>query len=44
MLDDDLQGEFGPDRITFVEWPGELDGIAVRLEHDGEDRRRITVG
>jgi tRNA threonylcarbamoyladenosine biosynthesis protein TsaE len=40
-----------PDTISFVEWPdaahGELDPdrvvLRVRLEHLGEDRRRITA-
>lgn len=43
VLDDDLQGEFGPDRITFVEWPGDLPGSrTVTLEHAGEEQRRIS--
>lgn len=34
---------FGPDTITFVEWPGELEGTRrVTLEHAGGDRRSIT--
>lgn len=49
LLDDYL----APDRVAFVEWPGEgtgaalLDGVRVvarvRLEHGGGDRRTITV-
>jgi len=45
LLDDYLT----PDRVAFVEWPGDgepaLERVAarVRLEHLGEDRRRITV-
>jgi tRNA threonylcarbamoyladenosine biosynthesis protein TsaE len=45
LLDDYLT----PERIAFVEWPeragGEPLGAAtrVRLEHLGEDRRRITI-
>jgi tRNA threonylcarbamoyladenosine biosynthesis protein TsaE len=45
LLDDYLTAE----RVAFVEWPAlaepELRRVAarVRLEHDGEDRRRITI-
>jgi tRNA threonylcarbamoyladenosine biosynthesis protein TsaE len=48
LLDDYLR----PDTIAFVEWPGsEADALAqlariaarVRLEHDGADRRRVTI-
>ena len=45
LLDDYLTDE----RVGFVEWPAvaepELRGVAarVRLEHVGEDRRRITI-
>ena len=45
LLDDYLTGE----RVAFVEWPAiaepELRRVAarVRLEHSGEDRRRITI-
>ena len=45
LLDDYLT----PERIGFVEWPAvaepELRRVAarVRLEHAGEDRRRITI-
>jgi tRNA threonylcarbamoyladenosine biosynthesis protein TsaE len=45
LLDDYLTG----DRVAFVEWPAaaepELRRVAarVRLEHAGEDRRRITI-
>jgi tRNA threonylcarbamoyladenosine biosynthesis protein TsaE len=45
LLDDYLT----PDRVGFVEWPGEgepaLECVAarVRLEHLGGDRRRITL-
>ena len=46
-----LEGEVGPDRVTFVEWPeahGEtLDGVAVaavvRLAHAGGDRRTVSI-
>lgn len=34
---------FGPDTITFVEWPGGLAGThRVTLTHAGGDRREIT--
>ena len=45
LLDDYLT----PDRIAFVEWPGEaagsIENVAVRvtIEHGGGDRRTITV-
>ena len=45
LLDDYLTD----DRVAFVEWPAvaepELRRVAarVRLEHVGEDRRRITI-
>jgi tRNA threonylcarbamoyladenosine biosynthesis protein TsaE len=45
LLDDYLTG----DRVAFIEWPAaaepELRRVAarVRLEHAGEDRRRITI-
>ena len=45
LLDDYLT----PDRIAFLEWPDvaepDLDRVAarVRLEHLGQDRRRITI-
>ena len=45
LLDDYLT----PDRVAFLEWPEAaepaLDRVAarVRLEHLGEDRRRITI-
>ena len=48
LLDDYL----GPDTIAFVEWPRDetarLSRLArpvarVSLEHDGEDRRRVTI-
>jgi tRNA threonylcarbamoyladenosine biosynthesis protein TsaE len=54
-LDDEdpglLDPYFGPDLVTFVEWPeraGEAVGgrepaRRVRLEHAGNDRRRIEV-
>jgi tRNA threonylcarbamoyladenosine biosynthesis protein TsaE len=48
-----LDGYFGPDTVTFVEWPeraraGELPGgrpvvARVALEHAGGDRRRLEV-
>jgi tRNA threonylcarbamoyladenosine biosynthesis protein TsaE len=47
-----LADYLGPDTIAFVEWPGsETDALAqlarvaarVRLEHDGGDRRRVTI-
>lgn len=42
-LDDDLQGEFGPDRITFVEWPGDVPGSrAITFEHVDAEHRTIT--
>ncbi len=46
-----LEDEFGPDRVAFVEWP-EADGTPlsgarvvarVRLEHDGPERRIVTI-
>jgi tRNA threonylcarbamoyladenosine biosynthesis protein TsaE len=54
--DDDLllADELGPDRIAFVEWPemgeavlgaaSDRIRVRVRLEHDGGDARRVTVG
>ena len=45
LLDDYLT----PDRIAFVEWPGEaagaIDRVAarVKIEHLGGDRRRIEI-
>jgi tRNA threonylcarbamoyladenosine biosynthesis protein TsaE len=45
LLDDYLR----PDGVAFVEWPGVGEGllgrpaIAVRLLHEGEERRRIEV-
>lgn len=47
-----LEPYVGPEVVAFVEWPGvaeaELAGLGriaarVRLEHDGDDRRRVTV-
>lgn len=46
-----LEDEVGPERVTFVEWPeadeGPLQGVAVAgrvlLEHDGGDRRLVTI-
>lgn len=46
-----LEGEVGPDRVTFVEWPEShaetLAGVAVaavvRLEHAGGDRRTVSI-
>jgi tRNA threonylcarbamoyladenosine biosynthesis protein TsaE len=47
-----LADYLGPDTIAFVEWPGsETEALAqlarvaarVRLEHDGGDRRRVTI-
>jgi tRNA threonylcarbamoyladenosine biosynthesis protein TsaE len=45
LIDDYL----GPDGVAFVEWPGAGEGrlgrpaFAVRLAHEGEERRRIEV-
>jgi tRNA threonylcarbamoyladenosine biosynthesis protein TsaE len=45
LLDDYLTGE----RVAFVEWPAVAEPVLrrvaarVRLEHAGEDRRRITI-
>jgi tRNA threonylcarbamoyladenosine biosynthesis protein TsaE len=45
LLDDYL----GPDGVAFVEWPAAGSGhlgrpaLAVRLSHEGEERRRIEV-
>lgn len=43
-------GEVAPDRVTFVEWPGEAPAgtvwdpsFIVEIEHAGGDRRRVTV-
>jgi tRNA threonylcarbamoyladenosine biosynthesis protein TsaE len=51
--DPDLLADYvGPDTITFIEWPPEsaapLAGLGrvacrVRLEHAGEDRRRVEI-
>jgi tRNA threonylcarbamoyladenosine biosynthesis protein TsaE len=44
-----LADYFGPDMVTFVEWPAEaLDpgrrvAARVTLEHMGADRRRVTI-
>ena len=44
-----LEDYLTPDRVGFVEWPAaaepELERVAARvtLEHEGGDRRRITV-
>jgi tRNA threonylcarbamoyladenosine biosynthesis protein TsaE len=44
-----LEDYLTPERVGFVEWPGlaapELERVAARvlLEHEGGDRRRITV-
>jgi tRNA threonylcarbamoyladenosine biosynthesis protein TsaE len=44
-----LEDYLTPERVGFVEWPAvaepALDGVAARvlLEHEGGDRRRITV-
>lgn len=48
-----LADEFGPDRITFVEWPEGLDAAAlgvgahaslrVTLRHAGGDRRDVGI-
>jgi tRNA threonylcarbamoyladenosine biosynthesis protein TsaE len=44
-----LEDYLTPERIAFVEWPGAaepaLDRVAarVRLEHEGGDRREITI-
>lgn len=33
---------FGPDTVTFVEWPGPMEGTRrVTLAHAGGDRRRV---
>lgn len=46
-----LEDELGPDRVAFVEWP-EADGTPlggarivarVRLQHDGPERRIVTI-
>ncbi len=46
-----LEEDLGPDRVAFVEWP-EASGAPtdparivarVRLEHEGGDRRRVTI-
>ncbi len=48
-----LNEYFGPEKIVFVEWPGESEADltasamrirSVRLSHAGGDRRRIEVG
>jgi tRNA threonylcarbamoyladenosine biosynthesis protein TsaE len=45
LLDDYLT----PDRIAFLEWPAvaepELDRVTARvgIEHEGEDRRKVTI-
>jgi tRNA threonylcarbamoyladenosine biosynthesis protein TsaE len=50
-----LDPYFGPDTVTFVEWPEQAGDDAaaaggreiahrVRLEHAGGDRRRLVVG
>jgi tRNA threonylcarbamoyladenosine biosynthesis protein TsaE len=51
--EEDLLADYlGPDTIAFVEWPGTETGALahlaritarVRLEHDGADRRRVTI-
>jgi tRNA threonylcarbamoyladenosine biosynthesis protein TsaE len=47
-----LADYLGPDMITFVEWPSHGEGevaslgrvtTRVRIEHDGGDRRAITI-
>lgn len=45
-----LDEEIGPRRVTFVEWPeagaaplGAHVAARVRIEHDGPDRRIITI-
>ena len=44
-----LEDYLTPDRVGFVEWPGRAEALIervvarVRLEHAGEDRRRIEV-
>ena len=46
-----LEEELGPDRAAFVEWPeatsAPLAGVRVaarvRLDHDGPDRRVVTI-
>jgi len=44
-----LEDYLTPDRVGFVEWPGVGEALIervvarVRLEHAGEDRRRIEV-
>jgi tRNA threonylcarbamoyladenosine biosynthesis protein TsaE len=46
LLDDYL----GPDRVAFVEWPAAgaerlgRPALEIRLEHAGEERRRIEIG
>ena len=46
-----LEGELGPDRVAFVEWPeadpAPLEGVRVvarvHLAHAGGDRRTVTI-
>jgi len=46
-----LADYLGPDRIAFVEWPQDeplIQGFGriarrVRIEHDGDDRRRVEI-
>ena len=46
-----LEEELGPDRVAFVEWPDGADrslrgvriAARVRLEHDGPQRRLVTI-
>lgn len=46
-----LEEDLGPDRVAFVEWPEATGAPAdpsrivarVRLEHEGGDRRRVTI-
>jgi tRNA threonylcarbamoyladenosine biosynthesis protein TsaE len=47
-----LAGYFGPDRVTFVEWPGGAEGeliematrvIRVTIDHETRESRRITT-
>jgi len=48
-----LNEYFGPEKVVFVEWPGESEADltasamrirSVRLSHLGSDRRRIEIG
>ena len=44
-----LEEELGPERITFVEWPGDLDEnsavavLNISIEHRGGDKRLVKL-